>query len=622
LSKVIDGIVNRSGYMAGILLLAVALTTGYEVAARYIFNSPTIWSMDLGVYLLLWFVFTSLAFVHRAGRHITVDILTSRFPPRTKEIWDILITILFLFIMIPMFFASIQFTAHAFNVQEYGWSLWRVPLWLVELGIPVGSAIMTLYLSKELAVRLGKGLTPPSEKDKGIFSKPALMIPIWLALIGFSIYFITVNPVLGTILLVLAILFGGLPIFPALGLVGMIGTFLLFGGFDGMMYALPRVSYESMNNFALVCIPLFMLVGQILSDGGVGEELFKFCSTWTSKLPGGEAVASVLACSIFAAISASSVATAATIGLVALPALARRKYNKNFSYGILAAGGTLGIMIPPSGSMIIYSAVTEESLGKLFLAGMIPGVILAGAFCIYCILYCLKTRQYEKIEGITWRDRFSAFRTGMWGLLAPLIIIGGIYSGIFTPLESGAIAVIYALIMTIVRKKIKIKDIPKTLTQSCLNSTMILSIIIGAIILGNLITLMRVPNIVMDWVVALEVSRWTVMLAIMGLYIILGMFLDVIACMMITLPVIYPLILSLGFDGIWFAVMVTLNMEIALITPPVGLNLYVIQGIAKVTISKVLRGVFPFFFIMLVGLVFYALFPGLSTWLPSIMITR
>ena len=207
-------------------------------------------------------------------------------------------------------------------------------------------------------------------------------------------------------------------------------------------------------------------------------------------------------------------------------------------------------------------------------------------------------------------------------MLAPAIIIGGIYSGIFTPLESGAIALAYAVIMVLARRKLKVRELPRILRESSLNSTMVLSIIVGALVLGNLVTLMRIPNIVMEYVAGLGVGRWWVMAAIMLLYIVLGMFLEVISCMLITLPIIYPLIISLGFDGIWFAVMVTLNMEVALITPPVGLNLYCITGIARTSIDKVLRGVWPFFIIMLVGLFLFAIFQPLSTWLPGAMISR
>jgi len=310
------------------------------------------------------------------------------------------------------------------------------------------------------------------------------------------------------------------------------------------------------------------------------------------------------------------------IGLIALPALALRNYNKSFSYGLLAAGGTLGIMVPPSGSMIIYAAMTDESLGKLFIAGAIPGLILAAGFILYSMYYVKFKSPVDRPPAVSWPERLKALKTGLWGLAAPILIMGGIYTGMFTPLESGAVAVLYSLLMVLGRGKIKFREVPKVLQMSTESGTMVLGIVVGAMLLGNFMTMLQVPNMAMDYVASLNVSRWIVMLAIFALLTMLGMFLEVISTMMITLPILYPLIISLGFDGIWFAVMVTLVMEMALLTPPVGLNLYVIMGIAKAEIGPVLRGVIPFFIIMMVGLILFAIFPGISTWLPSIAFVR
>ena len=622
LSNGIDSLARIFGYMSGFILLVMMAITCYEVVARYVFNSPTIWSVDLGIFLLIWFAYSSTAYVQRERRHVRVDLLTSRLSGRTREIWEVLNLALFLLFAVVLVHVSLDFTIHTFKAGEYGWMLWRVLLWPVRAAIPVGTAVLALLLMKDLVGQVRVVRACPEEKQAGILAKPALLVLVFLALVAAGAFLITVNKAAGLVFLTLVMLFGGLPIFPALGTVGMMGIFLLYGGADGVMTTVPRMAYCSLDSFALVVIPLFIALGQILSDAGVGKEIYNLCTKWVGGLAGGEAIATVLSCAVFAAISTSSVATAATIGLVALPALAARKYNKNFSYGLLAAGGTLGIMIPPSGSMIIYSAVTEESLGKLFLAGIFPGLLLVGAFIVYSVWFCKRTSEYERQKSVTWGERFAALKTGIWGLLAPAIIIGGIYSGIFTPLESGAIALAYAVIMVLARRKLKVRELPRILRESSLNSTMVLSIIVGALVLGNLVTLMRIPNIVMEYVAGLGVGRWWVMAAIMLLYIVLGMFLEVISCMLITLPIIYPLIISLGFDGLWFAVMVTLNMEVALITPPVGLNLYCITGIARTSIDKVLRGVWPFFIIMLVGLFLFAIFQPLSTWLPGAMISR
>ncbi len=367
---------------------------------------------------------------------------------------------------------------------------------------------------------------------------------------------------------------------------------------------------------------LGVFVGQAISSSGVSDEIYNAATRWVGHLPGGESVATIVACAIFAAVSVSSVATATTIGLIAIPALVARKYNKSFAYGLLAAGGTLGIMIPPSGTMIIYSAVTEESLGKLFMAGVIPGILLAAAFIAYSMVHCKRTGEYERITPATWKERFEATRNAMWGLLAPVIIMGGIYSGIFTPLEAGAIAAVYALGMILARRKVTFRQVLKMLGDSTFASTMVLSIIVGAMLLGEFMTLTKIPDRTIEFVSSLNMSPWGVMATLMALYVILGMFLEVVSIMLITLPIVYPLIIKLGFDGIWFAVMITLNMEMACITPPVGLNLYAIQGIAQAKLADVLKGVWPFFIIMVIWMFFLALFPSLSTWLPQVVVPR
>jgi C4-dicarboxylate transporter DctM subunit len=623
LEKTIDGAVEASGFLAGCILLVMALITGYEVIVRYVFNSPTHWTLDLSIYLLIWFSYASLSSLQKANRHVRVDLIVSRLSVRTQALWDIMTKVIFLFFTFLMFYYVAQFAWEAFVTNEYGWAMWRVLTWPIKAAMPFGTVLLGLCLVKDIVAGIQSlPASSPEERRGSFFHRPAVVLSVFSVAIGVSVFFYTVSPVLGMVLLMLVLLFGGVPIFPALGLVGVVGYYLVFGGESAVQASFPSVGYSSLENFALVCLPLFVFVGQAISSSGVSEEIYDSATKWVGHLPGGEAIGTILACSIFAAVSVSSVATATTIGLIALPALAIRKYNKKFSYGLLAAGGTLGIMIPPSGTMIIYSAVTEESLGKLFLAGVIPGILLAAAFIVYAVYFCSKTGEYEKQKPASWSERFSSTKRAAWGLLAPLIILGGIYSGVFTPLESGAVAVIYVLFMVLLRGKIRPRDLIKVVTLSTHSSVMVLSIIIGALLLGDFMTLTKAPDKALDFVNSLNISPWGVMAALMFLYIILGMFLEVVSIMLITLPIVYPLIIKLGFDGIWFAVMITLNMEMAIITPPVGLNLYVITGLTRASLSDVLKGAMPFFFIMLSGLLFFALFPSLSTWLPNAMIRR
>ncbi len=621
LDRGLDQVLRGSSWISGFLVLATIAITVYEVLSRYLFNEPTEWALDMGVFCLVWLSYASFAYLLREGAHIAVDVLTTNFTRRTRAVWDIGTSIFTIIFCGVLFYLSIPWAIHAAVTREVSAGMLRVPMWPVKIVLPLGTLLLIVWALRDLTRRLqALPSIPRGEGEKGVFASPAILGSIFIGLVVVSILLFRVNGAAGMVVLMLTLLMGGVPVFSALGITGIAGIFFCFGGMKGLVI-FPIVAFESLSNFALVCLPAFILVGLLLEKSGVGEELFDVCSKWTGSIPGGEAVATILACSVFAAISSSSAATAATIGVMALPILAARKYNEDFRYGVLCAGGTLGIMIPPSGTMILYSAVTEESLGKLFLAGVIPGIILSAMFIIYGSLYCKWTGAYEKTPPSTWGEKLRSLKTATWGLLTPVIILGGIYTGIFTPLEAGAVAVFYALLMILVRRKMKLRDMAQTLVTTIRTSSMIMAIIVGALTLGNFMTQMRIPNAVVDYVSSLGWSPWAVMAILMFFLIILGCFLESVSIIMITLPILYPLILSLGFDGIWFAVMVTLNMEMAMITPPVGMNLYVVMGITKSPISKIVRGVTPFFFIMVLAMIIIALFPSLSTWLPSVMIS-
>ncbi len=621
INKIIDKLLYASIYLTGLLIAIMAVITCYEVASRYIFNVPTNWTADLAIFLLIFSTFLSMGYLQKEGKHVKVDLLISHFSPRATIIWNIVTSTVSLIFALALTYHGVNYTYQAFASHEYSWSMWRVITWPIKIGVPIGGALLIIQLIREIIVDYHAIKTSEPQKYFTYLTNPIIAIPIFLLLLVVSLYLYTISGAAGMVALMFVLLFAGVPIYSALGLVGAAGYFFVFG--DSFLSAsLPATAFRSLDSYSLVCLPLFVMVGVVLQYSKVNEEIFDVSSKWVGHWPGGDGIATVIACAIFAAVSTSSVATAVTIGLVALPALAARKYNKRLSYGLLAGGGTLGIMIPPSGSMIIYSAVTEESLGKLFIAGIIPGIIIAAAFILYVMYFCNKTGEYERKRKATWSERLISTRKGAWGLLAPVIIMGGIYSGIFTPLESGAAAVIYVIAMVLFRSKLKFSDLPQAFIQTTFNSTMVLSIVVGAMLMGDFMTLLQVPTKVVQYVQTLGLSPAYIIVALMIIYVILGMFLEVISCMLITLPIVYPLIISLGYDGIWFAVMVTINMEMALISPPVGLNLYVIASVAKTSIFEVVKGVVPFFLIMVAGMLLIGFFPILSTWLPSLMVAR
>lgn len=421
-----------------------------------------------------------------------------------------------------------------------------------------------------------------------------------------------ITAVIGSLGLLLLI---GFPVAFSLGLTGMAGFALLMG--SDSLAQVPIIAYKTLDEFTLSAVPLYILLSQILLAGKVGNDLYEVASKWVRHLPAGLGVATVLACGAFAAISGSSVATAVTIGMVAIPEMVSRGYPKELVLGLVAGGGTLGILIPPSIPMILYGSITGESVGALFIAGIVPGFILTGLFILYVVLFVSKKVPAQ--APASWPERMSSLRHSSWGLFLPVLIIGGIYTGIFTPTEAAAVGTIYSLFITFfIYRTLTLRDLPSIMVDTAKSNAMVMAIVVGAMLYGFILTIMQIPQQLTEMVTSMDVNRWVVMLAINILLLFLGCILETVSIILITVPLLYPLILKLGFDPIWFAVILVINLELALITPPVGMNLFVIQGISPGTkMSEILRGVLPFGLLMVLTLVAIAWFPWLATWLPE-----
>jgi len=402
----------------------------------------------------------------------------------------------------------------------------------------------------------------------------------------------------------------GLPVAFTLGLLAIGGMYFFNGGTFAFMQ-IPIISYKALDNFTLTALPMYVLMSQVLVISGVGRDLYEMASKWFRHLPGGLAIATLFCCTIFSAISGSSVATAVTVGSVALPEMVRRGYNKRHVLGLLAAGGTLGILIPPSIPMIIYGSVTGESVGKLFVAGIIPGAILTISFMIFS---AYQTRHIKDTPA-TWSERIEASKKAIWGLLLPIIIIGGIYTGIFTPTEAAAVGVVLSFAISIfVYKNLTMSNLKHILLATVKTNTMILFIIIGAMLLGFILTILQIPQSIVDFATSQDISPWLIFIMINIVLLILGMFLETVSILVITLPILYPIIMALGFDPIWFAIIMIINMELALISPPVGLNLFVLKGLDRSnTIGEIVKGVIPYAIIMVVFVIILSIFPEIAT---------
>ena len=409
-----------------------------------------------------------------------------------------------------------------------------------------------------------------------------------------------------------ALLLVGVPVAFALGGLGL--SMLILGGFSPLMA--PQAILSTLDGFILLAVPLFLLMSNVLLKGGVGRDLYAAVQAWVGHWPGGLAVATVISCGLFAAISGSSVATAATIGTVAIPEMINRGYERRFVYGLLAAGGTLGILIPPSIPMIIYGFVTEESVIALFLAGVGPGLALLVLFAGYSMIYA-SMKGMGRSEKATGAERRRATLRALPSIALATVVVAGIYSGAFTPTEAAAIGFAFAVVITaLVLRTLTWKAFWEAAVDSMATTVAILLIIAGAKVFGKAITLYRIPQEISAFISDAVSSPVMFVLLVAGILVVMGLVLEALSMVLIMTPVLLPAAMGLGFDPIWFGVFMVVMVEAALITPPGGLNLYVIQAVARATLGDVARGAIPFLLLMFFCVVLLYLVPDLALYIP------
>ena len=405
----------------------------------------------------------------------------------------------------------------------------------------------------------------------------------------------------------------GVPVAFALGGTGLV--LLYAGGFSPLMA--PQGILSTLDGFILLAVPLFLLMGNVLLKGGVGRDLFAAVQAWVGHWPCGLAVATILSCGLFAAISGSSVATAATIGTVAIPEMTKRGYDRRHTYGLLAAGGTLGILIPPSIPMIVYGFVAEESVIALFMAGIGPGLALIAAFTAFAILHARLSPGYERLAPATWAERRAASTRALPSVALALLVVLGIYSGAFTPTEAAAVGFAAALLVTgVLLRTLAWRDLFDSARDAMVTTVAILLIVAGAKVFGKALALWRVPQDISAFIGAAIDGPMMFILVVSVVLLLMGLVFEALSMVLIMTPVLLPAAMGLGFDPVWFGIYMVIMVECALITPPVGLNLYVIQSVARASLADVARGTLPFLAIMLLSVALLYAWPDLALYLP------
>ncbi|MEE2760202.1 MAG: TRAP transporter large permease [Pseudomonadota bacterium] len=421
-------------------------------------------------------------------------------------------------------------------------------------------------------------------------------------------------------LLLFVLLVIGLPIGFAMAVTGFLGSALLID-FNAALALLGQTAYETPITYNLSIVPLFILMGYFASNSGLSEALFNACNTWLGYRRGGLGLATIGGCGAFAAICGSSIATAATMTQVALPEMKRFKYDDSLATGAIAAGGTIGILIPPSVILVLYGILTESNIGELFLAGFIPGILTVIFFMVtISIMTRIFPNSGPRGAKTSVLEKLGAFKNVWSTMVLFLLVIGGIYLGVFSPEEAAGIGASGALALALMARTMTWQVFFECLMETVKTSAMIFTILIGAILFNNFLVLSAVPASIGDWIGGLEMSATAILVIILLIYLVLGCALDSLAMILLTIPIFFPVVAKLGFDPIWFGIIVVMVVELGLITPPIGMNVFIIKGMAPdVALGQIYKGVLPFTVAQILLIALIVIFPAIATWLPSTM---
>jgi len=418
------------------------------------------------------------------------------------------------------------------------------------------------------------------------------------------------------LILLLVLFLSGIELAFAMTCIGFVG-FALLRSLPAAIDLLAKDFFNAFASYAFVVIPLFVLMGQIAFNSGIAEKMYGTSRKFVGHVPGGLALATVFGATIFKAISGSSLATAATFSSVAVPEMDKYGYSRKLSTGVVASVGTLGILLPPSGTLIIFAMITNQSIGKLFLAGIIPGLLIASLFLVTILLWCrMNPALAPRGEASSWKDRARAVPQILWPLLIFTVTVGGLLAGLFTPTEAGSVGAIAVLLLTLLKRDLDFKGYVKSVRESLRMGCMVLMLIGGSAVLGHFIIISNIPSAIAAWTLGLPLTPNLIIVVILLIYLIGGSFIDDIAFMILATPIFFPVAMELGYDPIWFAIVVGVTLMIGVITPPVAVAAFIVKNITQESIATVYKGVLPFLVMLAFSLILLFVFPDLATYLP------
>lgn len=615
------------GWIAIVAMWSLTGLMTAEIISRTFFQKSFIITLELSQWLLLTLVLMGVAWTLKAEGHVRIGLLSSHLSPRNQS-W--LLVCLSAIGMAVFAFAAVYAWQGLVSYYVMGVktaTLIRLPLWWGWSPLFVGLALLSLQFAGTLVKNI-ISLRSTHEREKGL--SPVWFIGLAVILIGL-IGFLLIWPeaprmsewliLVVVLILVFGIIFSSMWIFLALIITGIFAMVIFTPYPIGPMTV--KLLFNSNSNFALTCLPLFIFMGELLFRSGASKHLYGGISPWVARIPGRLLHSNILACTVFAAVSGSSAATCATIGTVAVPELKRLGYDEGIALGSLAGAGTLGLLIPPSITMIVYGAITAESIGQLFLGGIIPGLMISALFMLYIGAAAIRNPSLAPVSrSYSWRERGIGLIEIMPVGVVILLVLGLIYMGITTPTEAGAVGAVCAFATVVLYRNLSWRTIKEASWNALRTSCMIMIIIAGATVLSSTLGYLLIPQWLAATVADSGLNPYLILAILCLIYIGLGCLFDGISMMVLTLPIVYPMIIAMGFHGIWFGVLLTVLIETAQITPPVGFNLYVLQTISGRSIGMIVKNTIPFFLCLILAVVILILVPDLALIIPTAMIGR
>jgi C4-dicarboxylate transporter DctM subunit len=606
ISRLITWWDSTEKWISGMLIAFALVLSFYSVVSRYIFHWSLDWSDEISIYAVVWCIFFGVSSLIKTDEHVRVDLVLQQFSEKRKNILHFYHALLGLGFVLVVAWGGYLMVKKAHATLITSESHLKFPMYLPFLIMPLGGILLSFRMAERLLM-LGKRL-----KGEKVLTDP--MIYGILLCSAALVYLLTmrIDVTVALIVLLVVMLFSGLPIALGMGVSSLVC--LLFFGMIKIDGIAPKM-FWSVNKFTLIAIPYFIVSGNLMMKGGLARPLLELGYALLKKIDGGLAIAVMFAAIIFSCISGVSAALAATLGLIAIPWMMEKGYPKRFCMGLIGAGGTLDILIPPSTVLILYGAVSGESISDLYIAGFLPGFILGVALSIEVWLIC-KYKGYGRPgpeDRFSWKGVGQKIKSSFWSLLMPVIVLGGIYSGIFTVTEASVIAVFYAAFVCFaIYRNIGMKELVMILRDSVVLTSVIYFIIMAATLFGFLVTMEQLSDRLLAMMSAAEIKPW-MFLAIINLSVfIMGMFLSPGSIILITIPIVNPILQQLGISGVHFGILITINMELAFLTPPVGMHLFVMSAVCKESVMEVVRAVLPFLILLFVGLFVITYFPIVS----------